>query len=291
MPERLKALWAGVAAAALWGGLYPVSKAVMEVVPPFVLLATRLLLGAAILYPFVWRQGGMRWPARAWRLALGVGALGFGFALGLQFVGTHWSTASNGALVTATTPAFVVLFGAWILHERLTRRQAIALVLATLGVLIVIDPRQASLDQFFLGNLALVAAALGWALYSVLIRWLTQTWDTLRVSIAAMLGGLVVVLPPALFQWPQIRWENFTWQVALGVLYVAVFATAIAMFLWNYAFAHLKSSTAALTFFAQPLIGTLVGVWWLGETLRWGFVLGGFLIAGGLYLAAVDSAT
>lgn len=276
-------------AASLWGGLYPVSKAVMEAVPPLVLLAVRLFWGAALLCPFVWRQGGMRWPRRAWRLALAVGALGFGLALSLQFVGTHWSTASNGALVTATTPAFVVLFGAWILHERLTRRQVLALVLATIGVLIVIDPRSASLDRFFFGNLALVAAALGWALYSVLIRWLTRAWDTLRVSVAAMLGGLIVAFPGALFQLPQVRWESISWQVGLGVLYVVVFATAIAMFLWNYAFAHLRSSTAALTFFAQPLIGTIVGVWWLGESLRWGFLLGGALIAVGLYLAALDS--
>ncbi len=287
MSTRTAALMAGLGASAFWGGLYPAIKVIMEVMPPFVLLTVRLLLALLVLWPFVWRRGGIRWQPRAWLEVLAVGALGFGLTLGIQFVGTHLSTASNGALVTTATPAFVVLFGALLLHERLNRAQTVALAVATAGVLLVIDPRQARLNAMFLGNLALLLAALGWALYSVLVRALTRRLETLKVSWVAMLGGLPVVLPLAVWQSRQVRWESVSWGVVGGILYVAVFATAAAMFLWNYAFAHLESGTAALTFFAQPVVGVLVGVLWLGEAITWPFVAGGVLIGLGMYLAAV----
>ncbi len=286
MSQHTKALVAGMVAAAFWGGLFPVIKVVMEVLPPFVLLTSRLILAPLMLWPFVVRGGGIHWPWRTWLQVAAVGALGFGLTLGIQFVGTHLSTASNGALVTTSTPAFVVLFGAWLLGERLTRRQALALVVATVGVLVIIDPRRARLDTMLLGNVALVLAAMGWALYSVLVRWLTRTLDTLQVSVVSMLGGLPVVLPLALWQWPHIRWEAFSWPVVWGVLYLAVFATAVAMFLWNYAFTHLESGVAALSFFTQPVVGVLVGALWLGEQPTWPVFLGGALVLAGVYLAA-----
>jgi len=286
--DRRWAILAGATACAFWGGLYPVIKVVMEVLPPFVLLAARLLLASLILLPFVLRRGGFRWPWRTWAKVLAVGAVGFGLALGVQFVGTHLSTASNGVLVTTSTPTFVALFGALILHERLSRRQWLALVLATIGVLVVIDLRHVQLNAMFWGNLALLAGALGWALYSVLVRWLTRTLDTLSVSMVTILGGLPVVFPLAVWQWPHVRWEALSWEVVAGVLYVAVFATAAAMFLWNYAFAHLESGTAALTFFVQPLVGVLIGALWLGESMSWNFFVGGLLILAGMYLSATD---
>lgn len=288
MSTRMLALLAGIGAAAFWGGLYPAIKVIMEVLPPFVLLAVRLLLALLMLWPFVEHRGGVHWTRRTWMEVLGVGALGFGFALGVQFVGTHLSTASNGALVTTATPAFVALFGALVLHEHLNRGQAAALLASTVGVLLIIDPHQARLSAMFWGNLALLLAALGWALYSVLVRWLTRRLDTLAVSWGAMLGGLPVVLPLAAWQSGQIHWEGLSWGVVAGVAYVAVFATALAMFLWNYAFAYLESGTAALTFFAQPVVGVLVGVLWLHETLTWSTGVGGLLVAAGIYLAATS---
>ncbi len=287
MSTRTVAVLAGLGASAFWGGLYPAIKVIMEVLPPFVLLTVRLTVALLVLWPFVWWRGGIHWDRRSWFEVLVVGAMGFGLTLGIQFIGTHLSTASNGALVTTATPAFVVLFGAWLLHERLSRAQAVALIVATVGVLLVIDPRQARLDAMFLGNLALLLGALGWALYSVLVRALTRRLDTLQVSWGAMLGGLPVVLPLALWQSGQVRWESISWGTVAGIFYVALGATAAAMFLWNYAFAHLESGTAALTFFAQPVVGVLVGVLWLGDAVTWPFVLGGALIGVGLYLAAV----
>jgi drug/metabolite transporter (DMT)-like permease len=277
----------GIAASAIWGGMYVVSKVVLEVIPPFALLTLRLLLGSLVLGLIVQWQGGLGFDRQQWKQVLGVGIVGYGISIGFQFIGTKLSNASNGALITSSTPAFVLLFAALLLKEKLTKRQIFALAISTLGALIVVDPRAARLSpDFFWGNVSLVAAAITWALYSVLIRLVTRRLDTLRVSLVAFLGGLFITFPASLWEWTTLGIGTIDWGVIAGILYLGMISTALAMFLWNTAFASLPAGVASLTLFAQPLVGALLGALWLGEKLSTLFFFGGVLISIGLVLAS-----
>ncbi len=277
----------GITASAIWGGMYVVSKVVLEVIPPFALLSLRLLLGTLTLWVIVALTGGIGFTRKQMLQVLGVGWVGYGVSLGFQFVGTKLSTASNGALVTSSTPAFIIVFAALILREKITRRQLIALGVSTLGVLAVIDPRSARLSpDLFLGNLSLVGAAITWALYSVLVRKVTRNLDTLRVSLVAFWGGMIVTIPAGWWEISQTGMGEITTGVIWGILFLGIISTALAMYLWNTAFANLEAGLASLTFFAQPVVGAGLGVLFLGEKLTPIFLLGGVLICLGLWLAS-----
>jgi drug/metabolite transporter (DMT)-like permease len=281
-------LIAGIIAAALWGGMYVVSKVVLDVIPPFALLTSRLVLGFLTLLPFVLRSGLQMTRKQIWQV-LGVGLVGYGISLGFQFVGTKLSTAANGALVTSATPAFVLIFAAWILGERITPRRLIALGLATLGVIIVLDPRNARLSSdLFLGNLSLIGAALTWALYSVLVRKVTRGLAVLPVSVVVFLGGLPLAIPAGVLEIQTIGIGSITIGVILGILYLGIISTGLAMYLWNLAFARLEAGMASLTFFAQPVVGAGLGALLLNEKLTPLFLFGGALIGVGLLVAAGD---
>ena len=278
---------AGLGAASIWGGMYVVSKVVLDIIPPFTLVTLRLLLGIFILWLVVNRRGGTGFKRRQTIQAIGVGWIGYGVSLGLQFIGTRLSTASNGALVTSATPAFVLLFAAWILGERITPKRIAALAIASLGVLAVIDPRTAQFSSnTFLGNLSLVAAALTWALYSVLVRKVTFDLEVLPATMVFFWGGLCVSVPAAVWELYFIPLGEITWGVILGVLYLGIISTALAMYLWNKAFAILEAGVASLTFFAQPVVGASLGVFFLHEQISLLFVVGGVLIGVGLWVAA-----
>jgi drug/metabolite transporter (DMT)-like permease len=280
-------LFAGLIAAAIWGGMYVVSKVVLDVVPPFSLLTTRLIFGALTLLPFIIFKTGINFTRKQWFQVLGVGFIGFGVSLAFQFIGTKLSTAANGALVTSATPAFVLLFAALILGERVTRQRLAALGMATVGVIIVIDPRNAHLSsELFWGNLSLVAAALTWALYSVLIRKVTRGLAVLPVSLVCLLGGLPLTIPAAGIELNIIGLGTITPWVIIGILYLGVISTGLAMYLWNLAFTRIEAGVASLTFFAQPVVGAGLGALLLGEHLGVMFLLGGGLIGLGLILAA-----
>src|SRR5690606_36615669 len=124
----------------------------------------------------------------------------------------------------------------------------VSLALATGGVIAVIDPRSAQLDpDLFLGNVLLLGAAVTWALYSVLVRKTTRQTDVLLFSLIAFLGGLPVSIPAGLWEWQTIGVGQITPGVIGGVLFLGVISTALAMVLWNTAFAYVDASLASLT--------------------------------------------
>ncbi len=277
----------GLTAASIWGGMYVVSKVVLEVIPPFTLLTMRLILGAIVLGIVIALRRKDGFTKRQFIDSFLVGIVGYGISLGFQFVGTKLSTASNGALVTSATPAFVLLFAPYLLKERTTLRGVIALAVSSLGVISIIDPRNADFSSsLFMGNLSLLAAALTWALYSVLVRKVSQTADILVSSTIMLMGGIPSSL---LFSFYEITGQGIgqvTPGIVGGILFLGIISTAIAMFLWNYAFARLPASTASLTFFAQPIVGTILGWFFLGEKITPLFVLGGVMIGIGILISS-----
>jgi drug/metabolite transporter (DMT)-like permease len=181
-----------------------------------------------------------------------------------------------------------VLFAFLILREPLNFRRVAALLLATVGVMIVVfDPQQVQLS--FWGNVALLGAAVTWGLYSVLVkRASTQGLPTLPITVMVLIGGLPLALPMAgleLMSQP-VDVSKINLSVVGGVLYLGVISTALAMFLWNKSFELLDASVASLLFFAQPIVGVTLGAWLLHETLGANFFVGGALLFVGVLLAS-----
>ena len=283
MNKSVIGLMSGLCAASIWGGMYVVSKVVLEVLPPFTLLSLRLILGAVTLGAIILIQRKPALTKKQLRDSLLVGFVGYGISLGFQFVGTKLSTASNGALVTSATPAFVLLFAPYFLREKSTPRSVAALIIASLGVIAVIDPRTADFSSpLFLGNLSLLTAALTWALYSVLVRKISSSADLLTASMVMLAAGLP---SSVLFSVLEINSQGIgeiTVGIIGGVLFLGIISTALAMFLWNYAFAVLPAAHASLTFFAQPIFGILLGWLFLGEKFSSLFFIGGVAIGIGI---------
>ncbi|HEY9151529.1 MAG TPA: DMT family transporter [Anaerolineales bacterium] len=287
--QILPGLLSGLTAASIWGGMYVVSKVVLNVIPPFTLLTLRLVLGILSLgIVIALRPKTNLTRSQVWQIFL-VGFVGYGVSLGFQFVGTKLSTASNGALVTSATPAFILIFAPFLLAEKTTTRRIVALVISTLGVVAVIDPRNAELSPtLFWGNMSLLAAALTWALYSVLVRKVSQTADVVTSTAIMLAGGLPSGI--LLSAW-EIKTQGIgaiTPGIIGGILFLGIISTAIAMFLWNYAFAELPAALASLTFFAQPVVGSLLGWLFLKESITPLFLFGGVLIAIGLVISSTE---
>ena len=306
---QLVGVLSGLTAASIWGAMYVVSDVLLKTIPPFTLLAMRLFLGVVSLAAtgaiarrlFPGSRGSAlhaRWAlTRPQLTALMItGVIGYGISLGFQFVGTSLSTAANGALITSATPAFVALFAVWLLRESLTVFRIAALALATVGVFVVVfdtDSIRLGADVLW-GNLALFAAAITWGLYSVLVKHASsQGVSTLAISVLTPVGGLISILPLTFFElssaWERVARAMTDPKIILGVLFLGIVSTAIAMYLWNKAFELLDATAAALMFFAQPVVGALLSAWLLGEILGVKFFAGGGLILLGVLLVSLPA--
>lgn len=287
MNDSVRGGFYGILAAAIWGGMYVVSDVVLETIPPFTLLTMRLLMGVAVLGVFLWQQTEKIVPTRAQVLrVLGVGLIGFGVSVGAQFVGTDKSTAVNGALITTSSPAFILVFAALILKEKLTFQRIAAVVLASIGVIVIIDPAQANFSSdTFVGDVALAIAGVTWGLYSVLVRLVSAKLDTLWVTFIAFFGGMLLTIPAAAVELSTEKIGEIDILIFLGILYLGIVSTAGAMWFWNRAFALVDASVASLFFFAQPLVGAVLGVALLGQDFTPNLAIGGTLISLGVLLA------
>lgn len=278
----------GLLAAAIWGGMYVVSDVVLKTIPPFTLLTIRLILGILVLGIMVYLQRArLQKPTWSQTLQLiGIGVLGFGISVGAQFVGTDESSAINGSLVTSASPAFILLFAAILLHEKMTFPRVTAVVLATIGVLVIIDPGKADFSSdTFRGNVALAIASITWGLYSILIRRVSAKIDTLVVTLIAFVGGLLLTVPTSFIELQTRPIGSIDGGTILGILYLGIVSTAGAMWLWNRAFALIDASIASLTFFAQPLVGTVLSVILLKQQILPSLIIGGVLIILGVLLS------
>ena len=278
----------GITAASIWGSMYVVSDVTLQVVPPFTLLTMRILLGLLVLWPIERSRRHASLDSRTRIRLLGVGIVGLGLSLGAQFVGTDLSTAVNGALVTSASPAFVVLFALIILREKLTLLRLSAVILASAGVLVILDPASADFgSETFVGDVFLAVAAVTWGLYSVLVRRVSMRhpMPTLTVTVYSLFGGLLISIPASAVELSQRPIGQIDLGVALGVVHLGVVSTAFALLLWNRAFVLVPATVASLFFFAQPLSGAILAVVFLGQEMTVSLWLGGGLIAVALLLS------
>lgn len=106
----------------------------------------------------------------------------------------------------------------------------------------------------------------------------------MEVSMYAFIGGLFVSIPLAGVEIMDIGLGEITTTVILGVLYLGLVSTALAMYLWNKSLALLEAGLVSVLFFAQPIVGVGLGAIFLGEPMGLAFWIGAFLISTGLII-------
>lgn len=259
-------------AASIWGGMYVVSKYALGYIEPFTLVWMRYAVAFIVLFT-AWSLFGREQVRREdWRWIALVGVIGYVASISFQFIGTKLSDAHTGSLVTAATPAFMVLFARLILKERLTPVKIGSLILATLGVIIVVGWHVDG--TYLIGSLVLVGAAVTWALMSVYVKVASQTVSSLTITTFAIGIAFVLMTPLMGLEVVQSGVPDMTGVLWLSVLYVGIISTAGAFFFWNKGLELMDASVGSLFFFFQPLVGGYLGWLVLDEQLDRNFFIG-----------------
>ena len=278
-------------AASIWGGMYVVSKYALDFIPPFTLLWLRYLVGFAVLW-FLVVRGGLAQPlAHDRRTFLAIGFIGYFVSVGLQFIGTRLSSAHMGAILTSASPAFMIIFAKTMLGEQLNLRKIASVCLATCGVLIVVGwEGGGSGSRVLLGNIALLGAAVTWALMSVLARRASTTHTPLVITTYAIFWACLFSTPAMVLEWQFVPVTGLDRPLLwLAVLYLGVVATAGAFFLWNKGLQLVEASVGSVFFFLQPVVGAILGWLILGEHLGASFFVGGTVILAAVLLVSLPS--
>ena len=180
-------------AASIWGGMYVVSKYVLDFIPPLTLVWLRFIIAFVVLYGILKiaekNKRKSNHSQKDWLLFAWIGFIGYFISITCQFIGTKLSDAHTGSLVTSATPAFIVIFAAIILKEKLTARRLLSTIIATIGVIIVIG-WDIEIGSYFIGTIILVGAAITWALLSVYVKIASAKFSSLVITTYAIFFSL-----------------------------------------------------------------------------------------------------
>lgn len=287
--HSLRGYCALAAAASIWGGMYVVSKYTLEFIPPFTLLWLRYVTGFLALYPLAARIQKVPLTGSDHRAFLAIGFIGNFVSVGLQFIGTRLSSAHNGAILTSSSPAFILLFAWLMLGERLTARKLFSLILATIGVVVVVgwDPAAGDSPNALPGNLALIGAAVTWALLSVLARKFSATLSPLVLTTGAIFWAILMTTPAMVIEWRFLPVSGLASPLLwASVLYLGLVSTAGAFYLWNKGMSMVEAGSGSVFLFLQPVVGALLGWLILDEHLAPSFFAGGAVILLGVMIAS-----
>ncbi|MFF2289098.1 DMT family transporter [Peribacillus butanolivorans] len=266
-------------AASIWGGMYVVVKVVVDSVPPLELVWFRYVIAiVALLIIGVVTKQSWRIEKRDWLLIFMIGLIGNTISIVTQEIGTMLSTAQMGAIITSTTPAFMVLFARIILKEKITFKKALSIILATIGVCIIVGNAHINSSNQ-LGAVSLLIAALTWSLMSVLIKRVPGQYSQIVVTTYAILVSIALLTPFTIYRLDKLDFQAMMHPTIWGgLLYLGVISTACAFLLWNRGLQMLNASSGGLFFFFQPIVGTFLGWLLLGEQIGLPFWMGTILI-------------
>ncbi|MGN4447471.1 DMT family transporter [Bacillus cereus group sp. MYBK79-1] len=279
-------------AASIWGGMYVVSKYVLDFIPPLTLVWLRFIIAFVVLY-FILKTAEKKQKKKItirkkdWLLFAWIGFIGYFISITCQFIGTKLSDAHTGSLVTSATPAFMVIFAAIILKEKLTARRLLSTIIATIGVIIVIG-WDIEIGSYFIGTIILVGAAITWALLSIYVKIASARFSSLVITTYAIFFSLFFITPFMIWEFQSSSIEHMNMYVLLGILYLGIVSTAGAFFLWNKGLELMDASIGSLFFFFQPIVGSLLGWLLLNETLNSNFFIGGILIVCSVFITTFE---
>ena len=273
-------------AGSIWGGMFIAVRLSVFVIPPVPLVWMRYgtaLIALLALIRFL--HVNLHIDRADWKLLILSALCGQTISIVTQETGTMLTSAQTGGVITAATPACRVVFGWWLLHEKLTAGRVLSVVLATIGVLfIVFDPDNVKVSA--LGGLSLFVAAVTWALMSVLVKFLSK-YSVITVTFYSVLIAFLCLTPYGLW-WLTSDADIGSMvspDICGSVLYLGFISTTAGFCLWNKGLTYMDASIGGLFMFFQPIVGTLLGWLLLDEPVTEYFGIGFVLIAVGVILA------
>ena len=279
--------YAALIAVQIFFGTFPVvGKAVLAVIPSVALVGFRVGIAAFLLVTFQRLRGTLRLSHRAdyWRLFV-FSLFGVTFNQLLFVKGLSLTKASNTSLLAVTIPIFAIATSVVLRTERLRVVKAIGIILAALGVVLLIDPRNASFSsETTLGDLLIVLNSLSYGIYVATSKEVVTRNGAMRSIAWIFLYAAIICVPLGIYSLSTVDISTVSVSIWAAVLYIAVGGTAVPYFLNAWALARVNPSTVAVFVYLQPVIGFLMAVAFLGEAVGANFLFATVLVFAGVFL-------
>ena len=287
MSQKTKALIAASIVAIIYGVNYTIAKDVMPTyVKPFGFIVLRVL-GATMLFWVLGLFIRQQKIERSDFLRIFLAAL-FGVCLNMLafFKGLSMTSPIDASVIMVTSPIIVLLLSAIILKERITFIKVLGILLGLVGAVILIIYGQSIIpgDRPFYGNLLIFVNATSYGLYLIIVKKLTQKYDSVTLIKWLYLFGLLLVIPFGFSEVQEIQWQLIPTTIYFNIGFVILFTTFFAYLFNLFALSKLKPTTLSAFIYLQPLIASAYALLNGKDSLNPVKIIAAILIFTGVYL-------
>ena len=216
-----------------------------------------------------------------------LGLMGCGVCGAFPFIAGQTTTIINMGIIYTSSPIFIILISYFFFKEKMNLFRLIGLFACLFGVLIIIIKGEylslISL-KFTKGDLWMLGASIGWALYSIfLFNWKSSLNVFERFTAISFFGALSL-LPFYILEQNFVVSTIFDMKFLFWIFFAAISPGIIAFILYTYTQKYLGPTTTGFTLYLFTVYGAFYGILFFGETLKLFHLYGTFLVFLGVYL-------
>ena len=267
-----------------------VARGGVEFVPPISLAFWRWTAVFIILLPFTYLslKKNFKVIKNEYKKLFFLGAMGCGVCGAFPFLAGETTTVTNMGIIYTSSPIFIIIISSIFFGEKINFIKIIGLILCLTGVFAIIIKGNFNLLinlKFTIGDLWMLAAAIGWALYSIyLFYWKTKLPIFQRFILVAFFGAVSLfpfyVIEEYMFQRTTFSLDFFCW-----VAFAAISPGIIAFTLYTIAQKKLGASLTGFTLYIFTVYAAIYGLFLFDEKLEFYHYVGTILVFFGVYLA------
>jgi drug/metabolite transporter (DMT)-like permease len=222
---------------------------------------------------------------------IALGVLYFGLFPWCISAAMQYTTASEGAIVLASTPAVTLLLGGLNGSENLSVLKGLGVVCAALGAAVaykgtVLDPSAADVP---LGTILMLLAAVSGAVYTVYSKPYVVKYSPLAVTTTAMGAGAVALSLVWIIGDRAVGLPHFDLFGWLAMSYIGIAGGAVSFLLYAWALGRASPTTIMMLLPLNPIAALVASSLWLGEPLGVGIFIGLSLVIVGILLVVAPT--
>ncbi|HEY1546921.1 MAG TPA: drug/metabolite exporter YedA [Kofleriaceae bacterium] len=268
----------------IWSSTYLAMRVAVAELPPFAMASTRFLVAGAVLLAIA-RRRGAAWPSAAvWRRNLPIGVLLFVGGNGFVAVAEQSVPSGGAAIVCATMPLWVGVFGA-VFGARPTARECASLVLGFTGVVVLMGGPSLAGKPAHVA--LLIMSPIAWAIGSLLSRRGKGAEGPqatmVNAGVQMLCGCAVLAIAAMIHREPIAVHASARAWLALG--YLAVFGSIVSFTAYSWLLANARPVVATSYAFVNPVLAVLLGAALYGEPLGVTTVIANAMIVGAIVIA------
>ncbi len=276
-------LMAIIVTSIMWGLSFLSIKITVDVLPPMTLALTRFLIGSVVLsFIYMLKEKDKKLNKEDIPMLALSGFIGVSAYFYFENNGVKLISASSASMIIAVIPIFTLIAEIIVFKEKLTMKKIISVIISFLGVYLIVGfISETSSVSSSKGNVFMFAAVIAWVAYTITTKPLYKKYSQIAIVYFQTLFGTLFLVPFVFFE--TTNWSLVNNTIILNVIYLGVFCSAIAYYLYIYAMDHLGVSTTSLFLNLLPVVTVIGSYFILGEKVNMYQIIGGALVIFAVY--------